>query len=106
LEENDCGIIEVLHRHFPGGTEENHEIPLSGWSVPLARFEQKYESNLNGRDNMGDLGTDRMIMTGNLTDKWWEVVEWIHRGQNRKQTLVNTVMNLRFPQKWESFTAS
>jgi hypothetical protein len=48
---------------------------------------------------MGDLGTDGLIMTGYLNDKWWEVAQWIHLAQNREQALVNTVMNLRFPQK-------
>jgi hypothetical protein len=25
LEGNKCGLIEVLSRHLPGGTEENHK---------------------------------------------------------------------------------
>jgi hypothetical protein len=25
LEGSGCGIIEVLHRYLPGGTEKNHE---------------------------------------------------------------------------------
>jgi hypothetical protein len=30
LEENNLGLIEVLSKHFPGRTEENHKEPWSG----------------------------------------------------------------------------
>jgi hypothetical protein len=34
------GIIEVLSRHLPGGTEENHKGALSGLPMSRPRFEQ------------------------------------------------------------------
>jgi hypothetical protein len=42
-----------------------------------------------------------------VTEIGWEVVEWIHRDQNRGpwRALVNTVINLRVSQKAEIFFA-
>jgi hypothetical protein len=34
-----CGLIEVLSRNFPGGTEANHEELQSGWPVLRLRVE-------------------------------------------------------------------
>jgi hypothetical protein len=28
LREAVCGLVELLFRKFPGGTEENHEVPV------------------------------------------------------------------------------
>jgi hypothetical protein len=38
LEGRFCGLIEVLFRHLPGGTEKNHEIQ-SRCPVPNPIFE-------------------------------------------------------------------
>jgi hypothetical protein len=39
LEGSSRATIKVLSRHFPGGTEYNHENPLPGWQVSRPRFE-------------------------------------------------------------------
>jgi hypothetical protein len=52
--------------------------------------------NLKGRDHMEDLGVD-----GRIILEWilGVGVDWIHLAQDRDQwqTLVNTVISLRFP---------
>jgi hypothetical protein len=37
--ESGHGHIEMLSRHFPGGTEETHKKNLSGYPVSQPRFE-------------------------------------------------------------------
>jgi hypothetical protein len=34
MERNGHGLIDVLHRHLPGGTEEINGKPPPGWPVP------------------------------------------------------------------------
>jgi hypothetical protein len=41
LEGRTRGLIEALSRHLPGGTEEIHENPQSGYPVSRPRFEPR-----------------------------------------------------------------
>jgi hypothetical protein len=58
--------------------------------IPLERPRRRWEVNF--RIDLREIG--------------WEVVDWIHLAQNRDQwrTVVNTVMNLRVPQKVVNFS--
>jgi hypothetical protein len=38
LEGNGPGVIQILSQHLSGGTEENHEIPISGYAVSCTKF--------------------------------------------------------------------
>jgi hypothetical protein len=39
VEGSGHSLIGVLSMHLPGGTEDNHEIPHSGYSASRPRFE-------------------------------------------------------------------
>jgi hypothetical protein len=41
LKRNRHGLIEVLNRHFIGGTEKYHDIIYLGQRVPRPRFEPR-----------------------------------------------------------------
>jgi hypothetical protein len=42
--------FKVLSRHLPGGIEENHETPQSGYPVSDARFESRIFISRSGRN--------------------------------------------------------
>jgi len=60
--------------------------------IPLGRLRRKWEDNI--RMDLGDIG--------------WEGVDWIHLAQDIEQwrSVVNTVMELRVPQKAGNFLTS
>jgi hypothetical protein len=41
----------VLSQHLPGRTEENHEIPSSGWPICEPKIEQGTSGIRNGLEN-------------------------------------------------------
>jgi hypothetical protein len=58
LEESDSGLIEVLTRNFPGGTEENHENSIWTAGDPAEiRTEYFLNTNLEHCDYTNLLGT-------------------------------------------------
>jgi hypothetical protein len=56
-----------------------------------------------GKRSLADLGVD-----GRIILQWWEVVDWMRLAQDRNQFLavVNTVMNLWFPQEAGNLSTS
>jgi hypothetical protein len=64
---------------------------------------------LKGRDHSEDLGVDgRILLEWILRETEWKCENWIHLAQDRNQwqALVNTVINLRVPQKARNFLTS
>jgi hypothetical protein len=60
---------------------------------------------LKGRNHSEELGVDGKIILEWILGKWWNAVDWFHLAHNRGQwrALVNTVMDLRVPEKAENF---
>jgi len=52
---------------------------------------------LRGRDHSENQGINERIM--NLSEIWWEGMDWMHLAQDRDQyqVLVNTIVNLQVP---------
>jgi hypothetical protein len=62
-----------------------------------------WSENQKGRDESEDLDDDNIKL--DLREVGWEDVDWMHLDQDTGQWrgLVNTVMNLRIPQKAGNF---
>jgi hypothetical protein len=60
------------------------------------------------RDHLGDPGVDGRIILRWIFRKWDVVPDWIKLAQDRDKrwALVNTAMNLRFPQNEGNFLTS
>jgi len=60
--------------------------------------------NWKGRDHSEDLGVDWKIILEWILGRLSEDLHWMHLAQDMDQwrAVVNTVMNLRYPQKGET----
>jgi hypothetical protein len=56
-----------------------------------------WSENLEGRDPLEDLDTDRKIMRMHLRETWWEHVNWMHLAQDRDQSQALMNMKLQVP---------